>query len=93
MSHRKGATEEIIAPEPEPQDKSDQVREPAAPSIGLGALVEIEGMVLKPVHTPTAEGELQLDLKKTDCFKQGDLIYWVCKVILCSCIPCLQSFR
>ncbi len=57
-------TEEIIAPEPEPQDKSDQVREPAAPSIVWEALVEIEGMVLKPVHTPTAEGELQLDLKK-----------------------------
>ncbi len=79
MSHCKGATEEIIAPEPEPQDKSDQVREPATPSIALGVLVEFEGMVLNPVHSPTAEGELQLDLEKTDCFKQEDLIVWVRK--------------
>lgn len=43
-------TKQILAPEPEPHDMSDQVRE----------LVEIEGMDCDPAHTPTADGKLQL---------------------------------
>ncbi|XP_016326974.1 uncharacterized protein LOC107676803 [Sinocyclocheilus anshuiensis] len=47
-----GATEQIIVPECKPH-KSDQVHEPAAPSI-VGVIVEYEGMEWSPAHTPVA---------------------------------------
>ncbi|XP_016124666.1 uncharacterized protein [Sinocyclocheilus grahami] len=74
------ATEPIVAPEPEPLELSDQVREPATSPVPKGVLVEIEGLQGSPAHTPAAEGELQLVTgphyeELMDCFKV-DLIDW-----------------
>ncbi len=71
--------------EPEPQECSDQVREPATPSIPEGVLVEIEGLEGSPAHTPAAEVELQLATglyieELMDIFDM-DLIDWVGEVI------------
>ncbi|KAA0710394.1 hypothetical protein E1301_Tti012493 [Triplophysa tibetana] len=44
------ATESIIAPEPEPEDLSDQV--PATMSAASGLLVEIEGLEGSPPTLP-----------------------------------------
>ncbi len=52
----KPATEPIVTPEPEPQEFSDQVREPASSSVPEGGLVEIESLEGSPTHTPAAEG-------------------------------------
>lgn len=54
-------------PEPEPQDLSDHVCEPATT---VGVLVEIEGLEGSLTHTPAAEGELQLTvliMRSTGC--------------------------
>ncbi len=79
-------------PEPEPQECSDQVREPATSSVPEGVLVEIEGLEGSPAHTPAAEGELQLATGKyieelLDIF-EVDLIDWVGEVVPpSSCTP------
>ncbi len=58
----KPTTEPNIAPEPEPQEMSEQMREPATSPIPEGVLVEIECLEGSPAHTPTTEGEMQLDI-------------------------------
>lgn len=55
-------TEPTIAPESEPQCESDQVCEPAPPSIAVGVLVKYEGIEEHPDHNPTTEGEPLLNM-------------------------------
>ncbi|XP_016110248.1 vegetative cell wall protein gp1-like [Sinocyclocheilus grahami] len=79
------ATEPIVAPEPGPQDRSNQVREPITSPVPKGVLVEIEGLEGSPTHTPAAEGELQLASgmyyeELMDIF-QMDLIDWFGEVL------------
>lgn len=50
----------IITPEPVLNQKSDQMRELAMPSVSVGMLVKFEEMEWSPAHTSIAEGELQL---------------------------------
>ncbi len=54
------ANEQSIAPQPEPLNLSNQVREPATSPFPKGVLVEIEYFEGSPAHTPATEGELQM---------------------------------
>lgn len=51
---------DIIAPEPAPNNKSGQLREPTKYSIPVGVLEEYEGMEESQAYTLASEGELYL---------------------------------
>ncbi|ROK87110.1 hypothetical protein DPX16_10250 [Anabarilius grahami] len=53
-------TEPIIALEPEPDEESDQVQEPATSSVPVGVLVKYKGMKWRPGHISKTEGELHM---------------------------------
>ncbi|KAL0174057.1 hypothetical protein M9458_030025, partial [Cirrhinus mrigala] len=54
------ASEQNIAPEPELNDATDQVCEPATLCNAVGVLVEIGEMDYNPTHAPTTQSELPL---------------------------------
>lgn len=68
-------TEPSIALEPEPKEKSDQVRDPATTSVPEGILLEFQGMKWSPTPSITAD-EL--------------LIAWESECILPISVPCTE---
>ncbi len=82
----KPMTEPIVTPEPEPQECSGQVCEPATQSVSKGVLVAIEGLEGSPTHTPAAEGKLQLAtgiyIEELIDILDMDLIDWFGEVIM-----------
>ncbi|KAL0161836.1 hypothetical protein M9458_041232, partial [Cirrhinus mrigala] len=81
-----GATELMIAPEPEPQ-VSDQVRERAVEAT-VEAAVEITGARKSHAHCATAEGEQELDLGNLiDFYSEIPILLYSPELLTCENIP------